>query len=142
MRTLPSNDADGSPLPVTYPDAASWKVATDATAPQILRLHLTDVPGWHASIDGKPLPLFRFNRVMLQAKIPPGKHIIELHYWPETFTVGIVVAAVTVIVLIVVLAFGARWWRRWGGRTSVVGSVPDASGPAPGRGPRRDQLPG
>ncbi len=142
MAPCRSNNADGSPVPVTYPDAASWKVATDATAPQILRLHLTDVPGWHASIDGKPLPLLRFNRVMLQARIPPGKHIIELHYWPETFTVGIVVAAVTVIVLIVVLAFGARWWRRWGGRTSVVGSVPDASGPAPGRGPRRDQLPG
>ncbi len=129
--TLPPNDADGSPLPVTYPDAASWKVATDATAPQILRLHLTDVPGWHASIDGRPLPLFRFNRVMLQAKIPPGKHIIELHYWPETFTVGIVVAAVTVIVLIVVLVFGGRWSRRWG-VTTVVGSAPDSSGPAPG----------
>ena len=107
-----------------YPDPASWKLTTRASRSQILRLRLTDVPGWHASIDGKPLPLIRFDRVMLQAKIPAGKHTIELHYWPESFTVGIVIGAGTAIVLVLALAFGGRWTRRHP-RPSVATSSTD-----------------
>jgi uncharacterized membrane protein YfhO len=51
------------------------------------------VPGWHATIDGKPLSLQPFSGIMFQANIPPGRHTIELHYWPESFTIGIVLAA-------------------------------------------------
>ena len=91
---------------------ASWKLTTRASSPQILRLRLTDVPGWHASIDGKPLTLIRFDRVMLKSQDPAGKHTIELHYWPEAFTVGIVIGAGTAIALVLVLAFGGRWTRR------------------------------
>ena len=110
--SLPPVTAPGQPLAVAYPDAASWKVVTHATTPQVLRLRLTDVPGWHASMDGKPLPLIRFNRIMLQAKIPPGRHTIELHYWPDAFNAGIVVAGGTAVVLAVALVFGGRWGRR------------------------------
>jgi hypothetical protein len=110
--SLPAVDATGTPLKVSYPNPTSWKVETNATTPQVLRLRLTDVPGWHATIDGKPLVVSRFNRVMLQARIPPGRHTIELHYWPETFTVGIAVAVLTVIGLVVVAVVGRR--RGWG----------------------------
>ena len=106
--SLPPVDAPGKPLSVSYPHAASWKVVTHADTPQVLRLRLTDVPGWHASIDGRPLQLTRYNRVMLQARIPAGTHTIELHYWPEAFTAGIVVAAITVLGLVVVPVV----WRR------------------------------
>ena len=30
--------------------------------------------------------------VMLQARIPPGRHVVELHYWPDTFNIGLVLA--------------------------------------------------
>ena len=88
--TLPPVDRPRHAGGRVLPQCASWKVVTNASSPQVLRLRLTDVPGWNASIDGKPLQLVRFNRIMLQAKIPPGDHTIELHYWPETFTAGIV----------------------------------------------------
>jgi len=93
-------DARGTPVAVTHPDPASWKVETHAATSQVLRLRLTDVPGWHASLDGHPLPLRPFNEVMLQADIPPGSHTVELHYWPERFTVGIVLALVSVLALV------------------------------------------
>ena len=113
--TLPPVDAPGKPLVVTYPNPSSWKVVTDSAHPQVLRLRLTDVPGWHASIDGKPLSLVRFNRIMLQAKIPPGHHTIELHYWPDAFSAGIALAAATVIGLVVVPPL----WRRQRRRSKV-----------------------
>ena len=119
--TLPPVDAPGTPVTVSYPKATSWKVVTHSSRPQVLRLRLTDVPGWHASIDGKPLPLIRFNRIMLQAKIPAGHHTIELHYWPAAFSAGIVLAGATVIALVVVPPIRRRQRRR---PRSVGGGVP------------------
>ena len=54
-RALPPTDAPAKPLAVTYPDAASWKLHTHSATPQILRLRLTDVPGWHA-VDRRETP--------------------------------------------------------------------------------------
>ncbi len=110
--SLPTATAPAKPLNVSYPSPTSWKVVTNAATPQVLRLRLTDVPGWHATIDGKPLTLIRFNQVMLQARIPPGRHTIELHYWPDIFTAGIAVAVLTVIALVLVAVVGRR--RGWG----------------------------
>jgi hypothetical protein len=97
---LPSDSVPGAPVPVTHPDPASWKLVTDADSSQILRLRLTDIPGWHASIDGRPVPLQNFAGVMLQLQVPAGHHTIELHYWPVTFTEGLVLAGGAVAALV------------------------------------------
>lgn len=91
--TSPPPDAPGTPVAVTHSDPATWHIVTNTRTAQVLRLRLTDVPGWYASIDGKPLTLQRFSGIMLQARIPPGHHVIVLHYWPETFTVGLILAS-------------------------------------------------
>lgn len=119
--SLPPVDATGQPVTVSYPTPTSWKLETRATSPQVLRLRLTDVPGWHATIDGRPLTLTRFNRVMLQARIPAGHHNIELHYWPDSFNAGIVVAVIAVIGLAAGPAV-VRWRRRKLEAAAVVGA--------------------
>ncbi|MGH9029945.1 MAG: YfhO family protein, partial [Acidimicrobiales bacterium] len=88
----PPAGAPGTPVRVSRPGPASFGLTTDATGPTVLRLRITDVPGWHATIDGKPLHLRPFDRVMLQARVPPGRHVIDLHYWPDSFSVGLVLA--------------------------------------------------
>jgi uncharacterized membrane protein YfhO len=95
---------------VTHPDPASWKLVADADSPQVLRLRLTDVPGWHASIDGRPVPLKSFAGLMLQLEVPAGRHTVELHYLPATFTTGLVLAAGAVVGL--AGAFSVSWYRR------------------------------
>jgi len=105
---LPSDNAAGVPVAVTHPDPARWAMVTDATTPQVLRLRLTDVPGWHASLDGKPLALETYGGVMLQARIPPGRHQVELHYWPTTFSVGIVLCIIGVVGLAIALVVDRR----------------------------------
>ena len=111
---LPGVDAPGSPAKVDYPDYGTWRVQTYSSAPSVVRLHVTDVPGWHASIDGRPLALDRYSGVMLQARIPGGRHLIVLHYWPTAFSAGLALAAVAAAALLVgpaVLALRRRTRR-------------------------------
>jgi len=35
--------------------------------------------------------------------VPAGRHVIEVHYWPELFTVGLLVAALTAVGLVVLV---------------------------------------
>ena len=105
--TWPATDAAGKPVPVAWPGPSELRVATHSSSPQVLRLRVSSVPGWKATIDGRPLALTPYLSIMLQARIPPGRHIIVLQYWPNRFTEGLVIAACTVLVL-VVAAFVAR----------------------------------
>jgi len=93
-----SIDTPGTPVAVTHPDDSTWHLRIDHSSPALLRLRLTDVPGWHATIDGKPLALEPWAQAtMLEARVPAGSHVIELHYWPDLFSAGIVVAVVVLV---------------------------------------------
>jgi hypothetical protein len=104
----PGADAVGTPVPVVHPEARSWKVQVDTARTADLRLRLTDVPGWHATIDGRPLTLESFSTVMLEARVPAGRHIVTLSYWPTSFSVGIALSVMGVIGLMTALVVGAR----------------------------------
>jgi uncharacterized membrane protein YfhO len=97
-------------VPITDPDPATWTLVTDAPGPTVLRLRLSANPGWHATIDGRPLALEPFGGVMLQARVPPGRHVVVVRYWPNTFTAGIVLAIGAVAIFVVVFLLG--WVRR------------------------------
>ena len=75
-------------------------------------MRLTDVPGWKATIDGQPLALEQYSGVMLQAVIPAGRHRVQLSYWPSTFTLGLLLAAISAIGLIVALVIDHTRRRR------------------------------
>jgi hypothetical protein len=97
---LPPADASGVPVTVDHSSPSSLSITTSSRIDQVLRLRLTDEPGWHATIDGRPLQLEPFAGVMFQARIPSGHHVIELHYWPTLFTVGLIVAGICVLLFV------------------------------------------
>ncbi len=115
----PDSEARAAVVPVTSHDPASLKVVTHGAGTQVLQLRITAVPGWHATIDGRPLALQRFGGVMLQARIPPGRHVVELGYWPVAFTVGIVLAVLSATCLGVALLSGWVRRRRRGARAPL-----------------------
>jgi uncharacterized membrane protein YfhO len=88
-------------------------MVTRGATPSVLRLRLSDVPGWHATIDGRPATLRPFAGTMLEVRVPPGRHLVELNYWPNTFTTGIVLALCSACGLAVLLTLaGIRSRRR------------------------------
>jgi hypothetical protein len=109
---LPPADATGRPVGVRHPNPASWRLTTEADRTSVLRLRLTDIPGWHATIDGRPAPLNRFAGTMLQLEVPAGRHVVELNYWPTTFTVGLALAGCAVVGLITASALSRNRRRR------------------------------
>jgi len=105
----PPSDAAGRAVVLTRPDAASARLVTDSSTGGVLRLRLTDVPGWRATIDGRPLALHPFLKIMFQARVPKGRHVIELRYWPTAFSAGLWIAGAGVVGVVLVFVTG---WRR------------------------------
>jgi uncharacterized membrane protein YfhO len=70
---------------------------------------LADVyyPGWKLTIDGKPAPILRINRLMRGALVSAGRHTLVYTYEPISFTAGLAGSALGVIALL-----GLWWWGR------------------------------
>lgn len=118
--SLPANSVPGIPISVHHPSPATWALRTDSTTPQVLRLRITDVPGWHATIDGHPQRLQRFSGVMLQVRVPPGHHVIVVDYAPATFTWGLIAAACSASVLVAALLIDNRRRRERRGSAATA----------------------
>jgi len=61
------------------------------------------IPGWHCKIDGKKVPIYRTNAVLMGIKVPPGNHEIRLYYLPKHFLWGAGISGITLIGLLVML---------------------------------------
>jgi hypothetical protein len=123
---IPPASANGSPVRVSYTDSGRLNITTNAAGPQLLRLRVTDVPGWHATIDGHPLPLEEFSGVMIQTRIPPGHHLVQLHYWPVAFTAGLIISILCAIVLLIATILEARGRRKGHFRDQPRAGIPGA----------------
>ncbi len=88
--------------------AGTWHIQVDAHARSLLIARVTAVPGWHATIDGRPLRLRTYDTVLLAAVVPAGHHVVVLHYWPGLLSTGLVVAALSAAALA-----GALVWSTW-----------------------------
>jgi hypothetical protein len=117
-------DAGGIPVAVTHPSAASLRTVTDASAPRILRLRLTALPGWHATIDGRSLPLEHWAEgAMLEAKVPAGHHVVEVQYWPGLFSAGLATAGAVLMGMAGASVIAWRRRRRREARADVPAAV-------------------
>ncbi len=81
----------------------SLTIYIDARHEALLLARITSVPGWHATINGKPAKLSVALDTMLSLNVPTGKSIIRLTYWPSGLTDGIILAGVAFLILIVLL---------------------------------------
>ena len=105
-----ASNAEGSVTKVSTNDNGTYTVRVDATRTGQLVCRVTDLPGWHVTIDRIAVPIHEYDDVMLSIVVPKGTHEITLNYWPRRLSEGLAVAIGALVVFI--LATGTTWWRR------------------------------
>ena len=105
------DSAHATEVPVRGSDPSSMRLVVSEKGPSVMYVHVTNFPGWHATIDGNPLVLRSWGGTMLAASIPAGRHVVVMNYMPSAFKVGLLLAVLTALALIVIVAW-SLWWPR------------------------------
>ena len=95
--------AGGRPGTVAYRSVdggGGYVVNVAAKQGSTLLLAVSDVPGWHASVDGRAVGLRRYDEVMMKLSLAPGSHVVRLSYWPRRYSEGLALAAAAALVLL------------------------------------------
>jgi hypothetical protein len=62
--------------------------------------------GWHASVDGRSVPIERWGGAFQSIAVPPGRHRVEFRYAPASLLIGAIVSGLSALVLM----FAALRW--------------------------------
>lgn len=108
-------DAERGEASILVDEDHRVEIVTRAPGPRLLVLTDTWYPGWSATVDGEPAPIYRANVCFRALPVPPGEHRVVFAYECRPFEVGVVVSGVSVV-LLMGLALGYRWRRRRGQR--------------------------
>jgi uncharacterized membrane protein YfhO len=56
-------------------------------------------PGWEATVDGQPSPLYRTDYVLRGLPLPAGSHEVRFEFHPKPFYTGMTITLLTALVL-------------------------------------------
>jgi hypothetical protein len=88
---------------ITQETPLELTISLDAPGGGMLVVADTYYPGWEATVDGTPAPIYRANLAFRAVKIPPGAKTVRMVYRPASLTVG---AAISGLALLVCAALG------------------------------------
>ncbi len=60
-------------------------------------------PGWHATIDGSPVPLVRSDGALRGLFVPAGEHVVEEYYVPSDLLLGALFTAIALFLTVVAI---------------------------------------
>ncbi len=83
---------------VTYPTPQRAELEVALESPGLVILADLYYPGWELTIDGRPAPIYKVNRLMRGAAVPAGTHRLVYSYAARTFQAGRVLSIVGMVV--------------------------------------------
>jgi hypothetical protein len=102
----PSGAAGSVRLEDWAPDALRLRVA--APAPTLLVVSQAWYPGWEALVDGRRVPLYRADYVLMALAVPAGDHAVTVRYRPASVRAGLVLGVLGTVALLGFTVVGRR----------------------------------
>jgi hypothetical protein len=75
------------------------RVETIAATPALLILSDVWDPGWNATVDGAPAPIYLADHVMRAVPVPAGEHTVEMRYDPPSLRLGLAVTLLSILLV-------------------------------------------
>lgn len=116
---LPEEDAGSltlQPARITRYDPDEVQISVQTSRPGWLVLSDRFYPGWRATVDGNPTPIYRANVMVRALRLDAGKHRIIFTYRPTYFLAGVFISLLAWLVL---GAVGLVVYRRHRGENRV-----------------------
>ena len=81
-------------------------IETDASGRRLLVLTDAWFPGWTATIDGRPVPIFRADVAFRAVSVPAGRHLVAFEYRPASVKIGAWMSALALAIAALMLLSG------------------------------------
>ena len=79
----------------------SVEIAVNATVPCILVLADAYYPGWRATVNDDPTPIYPAYHAFRAVSVPAGESTVRFAYAPASFQIGLIVSVTGCVVLLV-----------------------------------------
>jgi hypothetical protein len=109
--------------------ATGWQSATVeamATSPAMVLVRTSYDANWHATVDGRPAPVFPADHLLQAVPIGPGRHTIVLKFDEPAIGAGLI-GSLLALAALVIGAVGAYWRERSVRRRRASPSEPGRS---------------
>jgi membrane protein YfhO len=74
----------------TITASGNTRARVSCTSPTTLIRRETEMPGWHASVDGRSVPIRRSDGLFQAIPVPAGTHVVSFSYLPPYIVWGLV----------------------------------------------------
>ena len=96
-------------LSIVERNPGSWAFEVETETPALLVISEAYFPGWSATVDGRPVPVFPTDLALKGVPVPAGRHRVEVVYRPFSFRVGLYLAGVGLIGVLLLTAVTGLW---------------------------------
>jgi hypothetical protein len=83
-------------------------VRTDSPSEGFVVLADVNYPGWRVTVDGRPAKIYQTDYLLRGVRVPAGRHIVRMSFWPIWLYVGATISTATALLLLLL----ALWTRR------------------------------
>jgi uncharacterized membrane protein YfhO len=98
---------DGGTAFITLGQETAQNVSVRVNAVEKGWLLMTDTwyPGWEATVDGKPVNIYRADYLLRGIPVDAGQHDIKIYYRPMSFIVGLAItgAGLAIILMFIII---------------------------------------
>jgi hypothetical protein len=103
----PSNGLADTPSFVAHAEVTRYQplqvvIETNSNQPGLLVLSDLYYPGWEATVDGQPVPIYEANACVRAVPVDQGAHTVEFRYKPKPLIYGAAISLASALVLLVV----------------------------------------